>query len=187
MIIRDYWPHAPLHIFRETGTYIITGATYQKEHFFNTRKKLDLLQNRLIELVLETDLSMYAWAIFSNHYHFLINIKSMEDIKSIPILMKRLHGSTAVQLNKMDNESGRKIWHQYWDTRITNEKSYYARLKYVMQNPVRHGLVEDAKDYDWCSANWFEKNTTSQFQNTVRSFEIDRVCLSDSYEPLKIS
>jgi len=30
--------------------------------------------------------------------------------------------------------------------RLTFEASYRARLNHVMQNPVKHGLVKDAKD-----------------------------------------
>ena len=35
-------------------------------------------------------------------------------------------------------------------------KSYLARLNYVHQNPVKHGLVRVANQYRWCSAAWLE-------------------------------
>jgi putative transposase len=31
--------------------------------------------------------------------------------------------------------------YEFWDTRLTFEKSWFARLNYVHQNPVKHGLV----------------------------------------------
>jgi hypothetical protein len=38
------------------------------------------------------------------------------------------------------------------------EKSWLARLNYVHQNAVKHGLVPIAHQYPWCSAPWFETN-----------------------------
>jgi putative transposase len=54
-----------------------------------------------------------------------------------------------------------------------------ARLNYVMQNPVHHGLVNDATHYPWCSANWFKEKTPLSFYQTVCSFKIDKVNVID--------
>ena len=67
------------------------------------------------------------------------------------------------------------------ETRLTFEKSYLARLNYVIKNPVKHGLVTLAEDYPWCSAGWFSENATSAFQKTVASFRIDRLKIEDDY------
>jgi REP element-mobilizing transposase RayT len=40
-------------------------------------------------------------------------------------------------------------WHNFWETRLTHEGSYLARLNYVHQNPLKQGLVEVAKQYPW--------------------------------------
>ncbi len=37
-----------------------------------------------------------------------------------------LHEKTAKWINKLDAASGRKVWHNYWETRLTYEKSYLA-------------------------------------------------------------
>lgn len=52
-----------------------------------------------------------------------------------------LHEKTAKWINRLENAVGRKVWHNFWETRLTYEKSYLARLNYVHQNPVKHGLV----------------------------------------------
>ena len=53
------------------------------------------------------------------------------------------------------------IWHNFWDTELTYEKSYLARLNYVHQNAVKHGLVARACQYRWCSAAWFERTVSA--------------------------
>lgn len=78
-------------------------------------------------------------------------------------------------MNTQDGESGRKVWFQYWDTHLPFQASYMARLKYVHLNPVHHGIVTVATDYEWCSARWFEANASPAFVKSVTSFPTDRL------------
>ena len=68
--------------------------------------------------------------------------------------------------------------------RLTYQNSYLARLNYVHQNPVRHGLVPVANQYRWCSASWFERTATRAQVRTVYGFKIDKVEVVDEFEPL---
>ena len=72
----------------------------------------------------------------------------------------------------------------YWETCLTFRNSYWARLSYVHQNPVRHGLVSDAKDYPWCSAAWYERITPLVMRKTIERFKSDRLKVADEYHPV---
>ena len=77
---------------------------------------------------------------------------------SLKNLIQRFHSQSAREVNINAGLSGRKVWFQYWDSCLTYENSYYARLNYVHNNPVKHGLVQDAELYPFCSASWFKKH-----------------------------
>lgn len=79
---------------------------------------------------------------------------------------------------------GRKVWHNYFETRLTHQKSYLARLNYVHQNAVRHGLVPVAAQYPWCSAGWFERVATNAQIRTIYGLPVDRVKIDDEFEPV---
>ncbi len=83
-----------------------------------------------------------------------------------------------------DGAAGREVWFNYWETALTYEKSYYARLNYVHQNAVRHGLVAVANQYRWCSAGWMERTATPAQVATVYSFKFDRVNVIDEFDPV---
>ena len=83
-----------------------------------------------------------------------------------------------------DNAAGRQVWHNFWETRLTYERSYLARLNYVHQNAVRHGLVRVANQYRWCSADWLERTATPAQMKTVYSFKIDKLNVLDDFEVL---
>ena len=174
------WPHAPPHYLGAAGVYMLTAGTYRKAHYFRSRKRLQFLTNRMIELSESYGWKMQAWAVFSNHYHWLAT-SPPDGARSLGTWVAKLHRESATMVNGLDDARGRKVWHNYWESHITFEKSYYARLHYVNQNPVRHGLVGDASDYDWCSESWFKRSADPAFVKTVSSFKIDRVKVYDDF------
>lgn len=65
---------------------------------------------------------------------------------------------------------------------ITHQTSLLARLKYVNENPVKHGLVDVATEYPWCSASWFEQTAPESFRKSVERFKTDRLNVEDDFE-----
>ncbi len=173
------WPHAPLHRLELNGTYIVTAGTYQKQHFFQAPESLTFLHDTLLLLAKEFGWLMQAWSVFSNHYHFLAI--SPSNPGNLKIFIKQLHTITARYINSRDDTPRRKVWFQYWDTRITHDGSYLARLHYVKQNPVKHNLVANACNYEWCSASWFEQNSDKAFRLAVDALNVDAVNVFDEF------
>ena len=174
------WPHAPVHLLHETGTFMVTAGTYKKQHFFNNPDRLDFLHESLLQTAEEFGWNLQAWALFSNHYHFVaISPEHPENLKN---MISKLHANTARRLNKLENFPGAKVWFQYWDTRLTFQNSYFARLHYVHNNPFHHGVVNDPLKYRWCSAAWFARTADPAFFKTVASFKTDRVNVRDDFE-----
>jgi putative transposase len=169
------WPHAPAHHVSEAGAYIVTAATYRREPLFRGREQL--VHDALLQLALELDWRLQAWAVFANHYHFVA--LSPVSPASLPAFIRRMHASTATVLNRQDRTSSRRVWSNYWETRIKSQRSYLARLAYVHQNAVKHGLATRASNYEWCSATWFESRASGAQVATVYAFPTDRVRVPD--------
>jgi len=125
-----------------------------------------------------------AWAIFSNHYHFVGHSPAMDDdAKSLEPMLRKLHSKTSAWVNSMDGAAGRQVWHNYWDTRLTHLGSYLARLNYVHNNAVKHGLVECAGAYPWCSAAWFESTATPAQVKTIYGLDVTKLRVYDEFDP----
>ena len=43
-----------------------------------------------------------------------------------------------------------------YDRNITNETILLEMVRYIHQNPVRRGLVDNVCDWKWSSAGWYE-------------------------------
>ena len=174
-----YWPHAPLHSMTERGSYMITAGTYEKRSLFNTPDKRTLVLDMLFKYAEQFEWKLQAWAVMKNHYHFVA--LSPADPESLRAFIGRLHEYSAKKLNRMDSTPGRKVWHNYWDTHITHPTSYYARLRYVHQNPVHHGLTDNASNYPWCSQSWLEQTAPRSFVNTLARFKTERLHVADEF------
>jgi putative transposase len=179
------WPHAPTHQLSENGTYFVTAATYLGNHHFRTLKRLDALQRGLLAVARDFSWNLEAWAIFSNHYHFVAHSpRDSTDAKSLSQMLGILHTRTAAWINRMDGTPRRKVWHNFWDTKLTFEKSYLARLNYVHQNAVKHGLVPVANQYRWCSARWFEQIASPAMVQSIYRFKTDALRIRDDFVPI---
>jgi putative transposase len=173
------WPHAPIHRISETDVYIVTAGTYHKQDFFKGDERLALLESALLRLAEHYGWQLEAWAVFANHYHFVA--QSPENAGTLRQFLRHLHGDTARAVNQLDTSPGRQVWQNFWDTRLTFEHSYLARLNYVHQNPVRHGFVAVANQYPWCSAAWFERVTPAAMVKTIYGLKIDQVKVPDDF------
>ncbi len=174
------WSHSPTHRLGDAGAYMVTAGTYRKAHHFASPDRLTLLRHTLFDVAEKNAWLLQAWAVLSNHYHFVAMSPSTGG--SLRSMVQELHSVTAKRVNEMDGTPGRKVWFQYWDTHLTFQHSYLVRLKYVHQNPVHHGLVINASTYPWCSAGWFERVAERSFYRTVAGLKIDRVKVFDDFE-----
>jgi putative transposase len=173
------WPHAPVHRLSENGVYIVTAGTLHKKRLFDSPAKLDLLERRLLSLAKECRWQIEAWAVLANHYHFVA--RGAPDSVPMGQFLWELHSRSARQLNSLEQSEGRKVWHNFWDTRLTYQHAYLARLKYVHQNAVKHGLVLLGNQYRWCSAAWFERVASAAQVKTIYSFKIDQLKVHDDF------
>ena len=165
------------------GTYFITASTYRHEHHFRGKERLEVLHRGLLKVTSDAGWRLEAWAVFSNHYHFVGHSPEDADTaESLSRMLGLLHEKMAKWVNKLDDAPGRKVWHNYRESRLTFEKSYLARLNYTHQNPVKHRLVAVASQYPWCSARWFERAATTAQIKTLYAMKTDRVSVPDEYE-----
>ena len=176
------WPHAPSHRLAEHGAYMVTCGTYQKQHHLRSACRLSAFRDLLLNCAEEFGWELQAWAILSNHYHWVAS--SPSDPSNLRRFMSKLHTLSAREINREDCTPGRRVWFQYYDSHITFQSSYYARLKYVHYNAVHHGVARVAENYPWCSAAWLAANSRPSFRRMLEQFKTDRIDVSDEFEPI---
>lgn len=86
-------------------------------------------------------------------------------------------------IKKNNPEAARlaKIFNNYWDSCISYERFYYARLNYIYYNPVKHGYTQRAEDYKWGSFYIRCREDRAYVENLRKVFPFDAVNIEDDY------
>ena len=72
-------PRAPVHHLSGSGTFFVTSGTYQKAHYFPDDDALKGLHGGLLKYAAKHKWTLEAWAVFSNHYHFVAHSPPEEE------------------------------------------------------------------------------------------------------------
>lgn len=174
-----YKPHrnTPPHWFVSNAIYIVTGSTLYRQPLLDSAEKRQHFCETLISRTKSLNWSLDAWSVMTNHYHFVA--RSPENVLTLKTLIQGLHSISTKFVNTMDGTLGRKVWYNYWDTCIRTDASYYARLQYVMMNPVKHGLVQNPEDYPFSSYRYFLENANPEFRKEVLACSEDAQVMDD--------
>jgi REP-associated tyrosine transposase len=168
-----YKPHlnSPPHWFVSNAIYMVTGSTLYGKPLLDSDAKLINFYETLMERASILEWRVDAWIVMPTHYHFIA--RSPENALTLKALIQGVHSINAKFVNRIDGTPGRKVWYNYWDSCIQSERSYYARMRYIMMNPVKHGLVQNAEDYPFSSYRYFLENSEPEFQKMVLACTAD--------------
>lgn len=115
---------------------------------FFTAADYRLYANILAHQIRRHDLDIWAYCLMPNHVH-LIAVPSTEDGLSRPL--GEAHRRYALRVNRRHRWTGH-LWQERFSSFPMDEPHLMAAIRYVLLNPVRSGLVQEATDWPYSSA-----------------------------------
>lgn len=112
--------------------------------------------SRSLATVLNTQAStILAWVLMPDHYHLLLQLG---DGDQLPVVMNRINSCTAKAANTSLSRIG-KVWQgAYYDKAIRNDEQLGDFVRYLLDNPLRAGLVDRLGDYPYWNIEFAEAN-----------------------------
>lgn len=116
-------------------------------------KVAQCVQEALHQGVEEALFLLYAYTIMGNHVHVLLH--PLEDPKTehpVPLarITQLLKGRTASGANQILQRTGQRFWaRESYDHWSRNEHETRRIIAYIVNNPVKAGLVDVADDWPW--------------------------------------
>ncbi|MBE2200520.1 MAG: transposase [Anaerolinea sp.] len=97
-----------------------------------------------------------CYTLMSNHVHVVFTPLELEDgaYVALPRIMHSLKGFTAVAINRLLGRDGPFWQHESYDHVVRDEAELNRIRRYILNNPVKAGLVEKAEDWPWSYASW---------------------------------
>ncbi|MFA4889372.1 MAG: transposase [Candidatus Omnitrophota bacterium] len=98
------------------------------------------------------EIKLYHWVIMSNHYHLLLEIENPDKISKF---MAGLNRAYTHYYHKTYLSSG-LLWQGRFKLQpVQKERYLIACGRYIERNPVKAGIVLEAADYSYSSANFY--------------------------------
>ena len=140
--------HHPPHFFVDNSWCFVTAATFGRQNLLGALDRRTLLASLLLDYAKRHAVELGAWVVLNDHYHIL---GKSADADQFQVFVQRLHGRTSFELNRQDKTPGRRVWHNYWDRVMRDERDFWTRFNYIHHNPVKHGYVALAADWQHSS------------------------------------
>jgi REP element-mobilizing transposase RayT len=91
-----------------------------------------------------------AYSIMPNHVHAVFAPLAGSGVpKSLSSIMHSLKRNNAKRANGLLNRTGAFWEHESFDHYIRNQAEWKRIVKYVLENPVKAGLVRNWKEWPW--------------------------------------
>jgi REP element-mobilizing transposase RayT len=148
---RITYPGAYHHVMNRghDGNNIFAGDE-NKNHFLNY----------LEDYSKKMHIRLFAYCIMDNHYHLILENSSgrMSDF------LKQLNGQYGQYYRKREGGKGYVFQGRYKSTSIENDAYLLQSIRYLLQNPVRAGIVQNASSYIWSSIHYYFSNNKTKIE-----------------------
>lgn len=157
----------PKDYFTAGNIFHIYNKAVSNEKLFRDESDYIFFLRRLKESMKKIDVSIIAYCLMPDHFHFLIRQESDNPIYS---LFNSMFSSYVQNFNKKHNRKGR-IFQSHLQHILVESDQYLIYLcQYIHYNPVKAGLVADAKDWPYSNyLEWIGKRNGKLFNPEFRN------------------
>ena len=137
----------PLRIELAGGLYHVTSRGDRRENIYDgDRDRIEWI-NILGRVCARFNWRCHAYCLMDNHYHFIVETAEGNLSKG----MRQLNGVYTQYFNRQYNRVGH-VFQGRFKAILVERDSYLMELsRYVVLNPVRAGMVNQAEDWGWSS------------------------------------
>lgn len=108
---------------------------------------------------------LYSAVAMSTHVHLVAALRAdARAVTSVAKLMQSIKGSSSREINLLRSRTG-SLWERdYHDSTLDTDTALETAVYYVLNNPVKAGLVKLPEDYPWLWTYWSEAKILNKSQ-----------------------
>lgn len=131
-------------VFYQFPIYYITFCTTQKQPVLDNSKVHDLFRAYAEKGARDFDVAVGRYVIMPDHIHLFV--RGHPEFR----LAYWVRGLKRAISDGMNSDRKPGLWQSsFFDHLLRHSESYHAKWNYVVQNPVRAGLVKSADDWQF--------------------------------------
>lgn len=134
--------------YHHLATYFVTSVTYQRVKAFDVNEFGPLTGHSLLATSARFDFTVLAYVVMPDHVHALL--KANLDGADLQATVKAWRQQTGFTWSR---RHGCKLWqHGYWERVLREHETPLSVARYIVENPVRAGLVTHPREYPLCGS-----------------------------------
>ncbi len=137
----------------ETGIYHIMIRGINRQTIFEDDEDCERFLQALQSYKEKCGYQIYAYCFMGNHFHLLLK----ECAEPLEQIMRRICGSYVYWYNRKYERVGNLFQDRFKSEPIEDDAYLLTAVRYIHQNPLKAGIVNDISKYKWSSYNNYVK------------------------------
>lgn len=132
--------------------YFVTAVTLNRVKAFDLKEFGPFAAQAFIEIAAKFSFEVPAYALMPDHVHFLVS--ASEENADFERMVKAWKQKTGYAWSK---QHGQRLWQPgYWERVLRDGDNPLSVCRYIIENPVRAGLVAHPSEYALCGSTQYE-------------------------------
>jgi putative transposase len=134
------------------NTYFITTCILDRRKVLVTKEFCDICRDELFAMSDKYGFSTNAYVVMPDHIHW--EAEAHHENASLTDFVSMFKQRTGFAWRRRD---GMRLWQKgYWDRVLRENENPLSVARYIVENPLRARLVEDARDYPFIGSQRYE-------------------------------
>lgn len=143
----------PQDAYKGLKRYFITINTFNRNRYFISRENCLFVYKYLLSILKKYNFEAFIFLFMPDHLHLLIEAQKLEC--NLEKFIKEFKQFSGFYFKK---EYDKKLWSTSYYDHILRSNEYIGKIVwYILNNPVRKGLVEDWHDYKYWGSTIYKK------------------------------
>jgi putative transposase len=139
--------------------YSLTICTHRRNPYFVNAAVVSLVLSKIRQCGPAYNFAVFTYCFMPDHVHLIVTATSeAADLRKFVSMMKQVAG------HAHKCTTGSPLWQpSYYDHVLRNDEETAKAVRYVLENPVRRGLVTEFAEYPFCGSDVFDMEQLKDF------------------------
>jgi len=159
----DYPHHLATFDYVGLYRYFLTFCTFERNRLFVAADAIGIVHEQILRAAAIETFALHAYCYMPDHLHLLV--ESQRDDCNLKRFVARAKQYSGFYFRRANRQ---RLWQRYGYERVLRtEEQTIVVARYVVENPVRAGLVVSPLDYPfWGSSTWLREELVEYVRRT---------------------
>lgn len=157
--------------YNNTSFFHVIVQGLNKECIFNEEQNMKEYLQLINKYKKDLDIEILSYCIMSNHAHFLIFSKSINNLSNI---MKNANTAYAKYYNNKNDRVGYVFRDRFLSQAIDSEKYLIKCINYIHNNPVKANIVMNPEEYKYSTYREFKSGKKLKLLNELTGIKFNK-------------